>query len=372
MFDLETRAWHYVLEREEDTGCVMNWPGTALLVTSSRDGYTDATLVNPRTLEPVRPIGLPSHGVADFAFSRDGRYLAYSFTSPVQPSDAWCYDIETGDNARLTESPCAVDLSSLVEPVVERVTSFDGEHLALFVYRPPGGSRSNAPVVVYLHGGPESQHTPEFNPLIAWLVGRGYAVVAPNVRGSTGYGKRFEHLDDGRRRGHAIADLGCIHEWIRGQSQLDERRCALMGGSYGGYLAVAGLAFQPERWRAGVSLVGISSLTTFLEKTSQWRRSAREAEYGSLARDRSFLDEVSPLNHADDIRAPLFLVHGANDPRVPLGEAQQIHDTVRANGIRSHLEVYADEGHGLSRLSNRVDAYTKIAAFLDEELRPGS
>jgi dipeptidyl aminopeptidase/acylaminoacyl peptidase len=189
------------------------------------------------------------------------------------------------------------------------------------------------------------------------------------VRGSTGYGKRFEHLDDGRNRLDAVADLASVHEWIEATSDLDAGRVALFGGSYGGYLVLAGLAFQPERWAAGVDIVGISSLVTFLENTAEWRRKVREAEYGSLAHDRQFLEGASPLTHADRIRAPLFLIHGANDPRVPVAEAEQIHATVSANGMRSELLVYPDEGHGLARLANRLDAYPKVLAFLKEVLR---
>jgi dipeptidyl aminopeptidase/acylaminoacyl peptidase len=224
-------------------------------------------------------------------------------------------------------------------------------------------------VVVYLHGGPEAQHCPTFDPIVQYLVAGGYAVVAPNVRGSTGYGKRFEHLDDGRRRLDAVADLAAVHDWIASTDDLDEQRSALWGGSYGGYLVLAGLAFQPERWAAGVDIVGISSLVTFLENTAEWRRPVREAEYGSLEHDRSFLEDASPLTHATRIRAPLCLIHGANDPRVPVAEAEQIHATLTEMGVRSELLIYADEGHGLSRLANRLDAYPKALAFLDDVLR---
>jgi dipeptidyl aminopeptidase/acylaminoacyl peptidase len=200
------------------------------------------------------------------------------------------------------------------------------------------------------------------------MVAGGFAVIAPDVRGSTGYGKRFEHLDDGRRRLDVIADLQAVHHWIVATPGLDERRAALVGGSYGGYLAVAGLAFQPERWAAGVSVVGMSSLVTFLEGTAAWRRPLREAEYGSLAADRDFLVEASPLTHAHRIAAPVLLVHGANDPRVPLGEAQQVHDAVRRNGVRSELIVYEDEGHGLVKQRNRLDAWPKVLTFLSDVL----
>jgi len=256
-----------------------------------------------------------------------------------------------------------------VEPEVHRFTSFDGESIPLFVYR-PRGTRGAAPVVVVIHGGPESQFVPSFNPVVQYLVHRGYAVVAPNVRGSTGYGKRFHRLDDKRKRLDSVRDLEALHAWLRSQPDLDASRAALWGGSYGGYMVLAGLAFQPQLWAAGVDIVGISSLATFLENTSKWRRAFREREYGSLEHDYDFLVEASPLTHVDDIRAPLFIIHGTNDPRVPLGEAHQLHDALQAKGIATELAVYEDEGHGLAKLKNRLDAYPRAVDFLDRVLRP--
>jgi dipeptidyl aminopeptidase/acylaminoacyl peptidase len=255
----------------------------------------------------------------------------------------------------------------MVEPALDAVSSVDGERIPFFLYRPPDAERP-APVVVWLHGGPESQYVPRFDPTIQYLVSRGYAVLAPNIRGSTGYGRRYEHLDDKRRRLDVLHDLAAIHDRIAADSSLDADRAALMGASYGGYLVLLGLSFQPALWAAGVDIVGISDLTTFLENTSSWRRAAREVEYGSLRDDRDFLATASPLRRACDIRAPLFIVHGANDPRVPVGEAHQIHEVLQANGVRCELKVYPDEGHGLAKLSNRLDAYPRICSFLDEVL----
>ncbi|MDP9075452.1 MAG: prolyl oligopeptidase family serine peptidase, partial [Actinomycetota bacterium] len=199
---------------------------------------------------------------------------------------------------------------------------------------------------------------------VQYLVAAGYAVVAPNIRGSTGYGKRFEHLDDGRRRLDAVADLAAVHDWMAGQGGLDHRRAALFGASYGGYLVEAGLAFQPERWAAGVSVVGMSSLVSFLRNTAPHRRAVREAEYGSLEHDSDFLREASPLTHAARIRAPLLLLHGANDPRVPVEEANQLQACLSDQGTECELVVYPDEGHSLAHQENRVDAYRRTAAFL--------
>ena len=373
-YDLVSRSWRYVLERPSEAACAIDRTGTRLLVTTNVDGCTRAELVDPTTLASLGEVPLPGRGVADFVFSEDGRYLAYGFTSALEPGDAWVHDCDTVTTTRLTTSPrtlpagVAGGAGWAVEPTVHRYASFDGESIPAFLYRPRAPAAREAPVVVVVHGGPESQYTPGWNPLVQYFVARGYAVVAPNVRGSTGYGKRFSHLDDVRKRLDSVADLAALHDWLVALEGVDAGRAALYGGSYGGYMVLAGLAFQPERWAAGVDVVGISSLVTFLENTAAWRRAFREREYGSLEHDRDFLVEASPLTQVERMRAPLFVVHGANDPRVPLSEAEQVHRVLTARGVRCELLVYPDEGHGLAKLANRLDAYPKVADFLDAVL----
>jgi dipeptidyl aminopeptidase/acylaminoacyl peptidase len=225
--------------------------------------------------------------------------------------------------------------------------------------------------VIHVHGGPEAQAVQSFNPVIQGLVQAGYAVVVPNVRGSTGYGKRYASLDDTTRRLDSVKDLHAVHEALNDLG-LDRDRAALWGGSYGGYMVLAGLAFQPQLWAAGVDIVGISDLVTFLQNTSDYRRAHREREYGSLKHDREFLRRASPLSQVEQINAPLFVIHGRNDPRVPVTEAEQLVANLRQRGIRTTLCIYEDEGHGLARLENRLDAYPRAVAFLDEVLSPGA
>ena len=359
--------WEYVVEPGWDAGCGLDWSGRHLLVSVNHDGRTRAELRDPTSLEVTAEVPLPGAGVAgNWRFTRDGRWLSFGYSSPLLPGDTWRYDTATGALERLTSSPCEVAPSSFVDADLEHVVSFDGREIPVFVFRPPLGRGAPHPVVVLLHGGPESQYRPSFSPLAQYLVAHGFAVVAPNVRGSTGYGRSFQHLDDRERRVDAIADLGALHDWLGRQPDLDERRAALYGGSYGGYLTLAGLAFQPERWAAGVSVVGMSNLVTFLENTAPWRRVYREREYGSLEHDRDLLLELSPITHVERMRAPLLLVHGANDPRVPLSEAEQLHAALTRRGVRSELLAYHDEGHGLAKLRNRIDAYPRVAAFLHE------
>ncbi|MHB1928971.1 MAG: alpha/beta hydrolase family protein, partial [Acidimicrobiales bacterium] len=281
--------------------------------------------------------------------------------------DVWVHDRDSGRTTRLTHSPAPCPPHELVAAEESEVESFDGERVPLFVLRPPSGE-APPPVVVVVHGGPEGQSQPMFNPILQALALAGYAVVVPNVRGSTGYGKRYASLDDTTRRLDSVRDLAAVHAWI-GAAGLDAGRAALWGGSYGGYMVLAGLAFQPELWAAGVDIVGISDLITFLEHTSDYRRAHREREYGSLTTDREFLASASPLRHADAMRAPLFMIHGRNDPRVPVAETEQLAGELRRRGVRCDLVIYEDEGHGLGRLANRLDAYPRAVAFLDDVLK---
>lgn len=365
-YDLAARRREYVIETEWDASCSIDWEGRALVVARNEEGYTRLRRYDPRTLAELGEIPLPGRGVAAVELSRDGRLAALSYTSSSVPGDVWLYGVEEGTLRRLTRSPGEVPEPEFVEPELHRFCSFDGESIPAFVYRPRGVS-GPPPVIVYIHGGPEAQFVPSFNPLIQYFVHRGYAVVAPNVRGSTGYGKRYHHLDDVEKRLDAVRDLEALHDWLPSVG-LDPRRAALMGGSYGGFMVLAGLAFQPERWAAGVDVVGIASFVTFLENTAPWRRAFREREYGSLEHHRGFLERISPLTHADRIRAPLFIIHGTNDPRVPVDEAKQIYEAVRRRGVPAELLIYEDEGHGLQKLKNRLDAYPKVADFLDRVL----
>ncbi len=375
-YELSSGSWHYVHEADWDLSCSIDRAGQTLLVEVNEDGYTRLELRHPETLELRRDVPLSRHGVAPLArpasrprLSRDGSFVVYHVSSPVEPGDAWRFDVQTGETTRLTQSPADLPLDELVEPELHRFASFDGEQVPVFLWLPQRRDRP-APVVVAVHGGPEAQFRPTWRDgaLIQYFVARGYAVAAPNVRGSTGYGKRYEHLDDVRLRLDSVRDLAALHDWLAARPEIDGDRAALYGGSYGGYMVLAALAFQPERWAAAIDIVGISSFVTFLENTAPWRRYFREREYGSLERDREFLLEVSPLTHVDSIRAPLFIIHGANDPRVPLSEAEQIHRVLTEKRIPCELLVYPDEGHGLLKLANRLDAYPRAAAFLERVL----
>ena len=370
-YDLAGGEWEVVLEAEWDLDCALDDAGRSLLVVANEDGWSRLELRDPASLELRGEVPLPGRGIvavwpARPVFSRDGSRLAFAFSSPREPLQTHCYDLDSGELRRLTgDGPVEG-----VDPELHRFMSFDGEEIPVFLFRPEGDGPF--PVVLVVHGGPESQWRPFFSvgfgPFIQFLVSRGYAVAAPNVRGSTGYGKRFEHLDDVGLRLDSVRDLAELHAWLAARPEIDGSRAVVYGGSYGGYMVLAALAFRPELWAAGISFVGLSSLVTFLEHTSEYRRAAREREYGSLATDRELLERMSPASRVDSIRAPLFLEHGRNDPRVPVGESEYLHRVLSERGIRCELVIYEDEGHAIEKLANRIDVYERVAAFLGEVL----
>jgi dipeptidyl aminopeptidase/acylaminoacyl peptidase len=376
-YDLAAGTAREVLDVGWECAAWSDRAGERLLLAVNQDGATRLAVHDMRTLRHCSDIARPEPGVAWYhemipppRFTADGGSVVFSFTSPRRPLDVWVADVDGSNLRQLSAAPREVAVEDCVLPESHRITSFDGEQIPAFLYRPRAGSDGTqpAPVVVFVHGGPEAQSTLTWNPLVQAFAAHGYAVLVPNVRGSTGYGKRYAHLDDVRLRLDSVRDLAALHAWLP-SAGLDQRRAVLTGGSYGGYMTLCGLAFQPELWAAGVDIVGMSSLVTFLENTSVWRRAVREREYGRLDADRDFLVEASPLTHVERMRAPLFIIHGANDPRVPLSEAEQIHAVLKGKGVETELLVYGDEGHGLMRRANRLDAYPRVFEFLDRVLR---
>lgn len=356
------RGDEVLFESEWDVDLVGDDSGRVLLAHENADGYSRLVLIGGDE------IPLPGRGVVEHpVFTPDGSKLAFAFSSPVEPHDVYVYDLASRSLERVTTSPRDVDVAMLVEPTLHRFESFDGESVPAFLFEPEGDGPF--PVVVTVHGGPEAQwlpwYSPSFAPLTQFLVSKGYAVAAPNVRGSTGYGKRYEHLDDIEKRLDSVEDLRALHEWLAARPNIDGSRAVVYGRSYGGYMVLAALAFQPELWAAGIEAVGISSLVTFLENTSPYRRAAREREYGSLDRDRAFLEHASPMTHIDAVRAPLFIQHGRNDPRVPVSESEHIAAVLRSKGIECELLIFEDEGHTVEKLPNRIETFERAVAFLD-------
>jgi dipeptidyl aminopeptidase/acylaminoacyl peptidase len=356
-FDLETKAsksltadipWDVSsVTVDESTG--------AVAFTTNEDGYGRLYVVEAGLR---RPIDLPRGLVGGVKFSHDGRRLGFTWSSPVQQADAYAYDLVDDKLTRWTFSETGgLDPRKFVEPELVRFTSFDGREIPAFYYRPRGATAERPTgVLVSIHGGPESQSRPDFSGLAQLYAAElGIAVLVPNVRGSSGYGKTYLQLDNGRLREDSVKDIGALLDWIGRRPELDAKRVAVAGGSYGGYMVLASLTQFGDRIRAGIDQVGIANWVTFLERTSPYRQDLRRAEYGD-ERDpemRKFLAEISPAARAERITAALLVAHGTNDPRVPFTEAQQIATKVRSLG-RPVWTVYADnEGHGFAKKDNR-------------------
>ena len=375
-YSLAAESWTWLITDEErDLAGWLSPDGSLILVERNDDGASVLTLHDGATGAPLRDVPLPAAGcvtairLPDPRWSPDGRAIAMSIAAADMPGDVLLADAATARVRALTSSARYLGGSAAALPEAHQIPAPDGELVPCLVYRSedaadPGLAES---AVLVIHGGPESQAKRDFNPLVQALAAAGHTVLAPNVRGSVGYGKRWYSADDVTLRLESVADLAAIHAYLP-KLGVDPARAALYGGSYGGYMVLAGLAFQPELWAAGVDIVGISSLVTFLENTSAYRRAQREREYGSLEHDRDFLLAASPLTRIDAIRAPLFIIHGANDPRVPLSEAEQLHAALTARGQECELLVYPDEGHGLAKRANKMDAYPKALAFLARHL----
>lgn len=344
---------------------VVNAAGSSELQLLDLASMTTERVPTPATIPGV--VGYFDHRLA---FSPDGQQLAFSYTGATRTSDVYLRPIGGGSPWAITRSSHGgLPLDSFAAPQLIHYPSFDQRQIPAWFFTPPNASSAPLRAIVVVHGGPEAQFVPYFHFLIQYFLQHGYAVLAPNVRGSTGYGKAYSHLDDIRLRMDSVTDLAHAAHWLRSQPKIDGERIAVYGGSYGGFMVLAALTTYPELWAAGVDIVGISNFVTFLENTSAYRRAHREAEYGSLAHDREFLESIAPMNHLDQVRAPLMVIHGANDPRVPLSEAEQLVATLRARDVPVEFMVFDDEGHGLVKLKNKLVAYPAIVAFLDRQLR---
>ncbi|MBL8182704.1 MAG: S9 family peptidase [Blastocatellia bacterium] len=400
--------------------------GTSFAYTHNDNGYSRMFLqgieTNGKPLvtffkpEPVE-IKLPIEGiVSGLTFSADGSKIAFAFVSATKNSDIWVYDLRSQNATQITKSDLSgIQRQSFVAPQLVYFNSFDGKQIPAWYYRPTpkadatlSGKASKAvdintpgdadqgmlrkdksrpplagtydgtgmgaaapllPVIISVHGGPEAQERPGFNPLYQYYLSRGYAILAPNVRGSTGYGKTFSHLDDVEKREDSVKDLAASVMWLQVNGGADKNRIAVMGGSYGGYMTMAAITLYPDLFAAAVNTVGIVNWETFLRNTSSYRRRQREVEYGRLDKDLDFLRSISPLTKVDKIKAPLFVIHGKNDPRVPYTEAEQLVKAIRDRGGVVEYKLYNDEGHGISKLKNRLELFPLVADFLDKNMK---
>ncbi len=378
-------------------GVTLTDNGSMMAYTVNREGFTELyirsietggkPLISKVSESSFAVQNLPAEGiVGGLTFSKDQTKLAFTFNSSRHNNDIWLYDLKSKALTQVTKSDQAgISHASFITPQLIKFKSFDGREIPAWFYRPRPESVSVTPiasetmkvawnvpplpVIVSVHGGPEGQSRPGFSPLFQYYLSRGYAVLDPNVRGSTGYGKTYTHLDDVEKREDSVKDLAAAVEWLKTKGGADPKRIAVMGGSYGGYMTMAAITLYPDLWAAAVGTVAITNWETFLTNTSGYRRRQREVEYGRLDKDIEFLRRISPMRKIDQIKTPLFVIHGKNDPRVPYTEAEQLVKALKDREAIVEYKLYDDEGHGISKLKNRLDLYPRVADFLDKYMK---
>ncbi|MDP9422662.1 MAG: S9 family peptidase [Pseudomonadota bacterium] len=331
--------------------------GRLLAYAVNEDGYSRLRVIDMATGREVARPELPGGVLTGLKFSPDGRKLAISMSTAKSAGDVWVWDSADGKITRWTHSELGpIDPATLAEPQLIRFKSFDGLSVPAFVYRPAGlPASARTPVVIDIHGGPESQTRPRWNPISQQMANAlGATVILTNVRGSDGYGKRFLNLDNGPKREDSVKDIGALLDWIGTQPNLESRKVAVYGQSYGGYMSLAVMTHYSDRLVGGVERYGISDFITFLTNTESYRRDNRRAEYGD-ERDpamRAVFQRINPLANVSKIKKPMLVMQGANDPRVPQSESEQVVAGIRKNGVETWYVLFADEGHGFLKKHN--------------------
>ena len=375
--DLESSEREPVLQPGWDVRyAYFSKPGNYLVVGINEDARTRIRMFEYPSMEEMTLPDLAGLDITTVNMSRDERRMVFYASTPRTPSNLYVAGLGEDQPKRLTDTlNPEIDPEHLVEPARVRFTSYDGVEIPGILYRPHGASPDNpAPGLVWVHGGPGGQSRVGYFSLIQYLVNHGYAVYAINNRGSSGYGKTFFKMDD---RKHGDADLDdCVASkgMLVGTGWIDPERIGIIGGSYGGYMVLAALTFRPEEFAVGVDLFGISNWVRTLESIPPWWESFREALYqemGDPAKDNEALYAKSPLFHADQIRRPLMVLQGSNDPRVLQAESDDIVEAVRANGVPVEYVLFEDEGHGFAKKENQLEGWEAILGFLDRYLKTG-
>jgi dipeptidyl aminopeptidase/acylaminoacyl peptidase len=350
----------------------LSWDGKTIAFVTNEDGLSVLHLFDTVRRRELSAPTLPAGVIGSLEWHKNNRDLGFGLESARATYDTYSFDVKTGKIERWTESETGgINTQNFSLPEVVRWKTFDEKMISGLYYKPPAKFSGKRPVIIDIHGGPEGQSRPWFQAENNYFVNElGIAVIQPNVRGSTGYGKTFVKLDNGFLREGSYKDISSLLDWIKTRPDLDADRIMVAGGSYGGHMTLAVATFYADRIRCAVDVVGPSNLVTFLENTSAYRRDLRRVEYGD-ERDpkmREFLNRIAPLNNADKIVKPLFVVQGGNDPRVPLSESQQIARTVRKNGTPVWYLMAKDEGHGFAKKQNRDFQLYATVLFMKEYL----
>jgi dipeptidyl aminopeptidase/acylaminoacyl peptidase len=373
--DLPTGTNSPLIQADWDVSFVFYSPSGRYRVSGlNADAKTDLTLLDTTTNQSVALTGLPDGDIGSVRFTADESRIAFTVSSDTSPSDIFTADLKTGQATRLTHAlNPAIDEANLVEATIVRYQGEDGVTIPAVLYKPKGASAANpAPAIVLVHGGPGGQTRRGYSAMVQHLVNHGYAVLGANNRGSSGYGKTFFHLDDKKHGEADLRDIVAGGEWLRQQDWIADDQVAVVGGSYGGYMTAAALAFHPDAFAAGIDIFGVTNWVRTLESIPAWWGADRIALYdemGDPATDAERHRRISPLFHTDGITRPLLVVQGENDPRVLKVESDELVAAVRAHGVPVEYVVFPNEGHGFTRRDNRITAQDAYLSFLDKYVR---
>jgi dipeptidyl aminopeptidase/acylaminoacyl peptidase len=364
---IETRPW-------DITSITYSRDGKKRAMAVNADGATQVSIVDTATGKGPKAEVLDRGQVRSLAFSRSGKKVVFTSTADTSPADVYVMDTESGQCTRLTKNlNPAIDESMLVSSEVVRFPSFDRLEIPAILYKPAAASKTNkAPAVLWIHGGPGGQTVVGYSADIQFLVNHGYAVLGVNNRGSSGYGKTFNHLDDHRHGDVDLKDCVWGRKYLETLDWIDPKKIGIVGGSYGGYMVAAALAFEPEAFEAGIDIFGVTNWVRTLKSIPAWWEQQRQslyAELGDPAVEEAALHDKSPLFFADRIRRPLLVVQGKNDPRVLEVESREIVEAVKKNGVPCEYLLFDDEGHGFRNKKNRIAAAEAYVKFLDRYLR---
>lgn len=368
--EITTGALEWIETPEADVDLLTVAPdGLSYVFVVNDRGFSRFNFVNLRKDTRVGSYRFPDGIIREVSYSPDSKRLAITYGAANKPFDVWLYDPSVDILGQLTRSATGgIPQASFVKPELIVFESFDKLKIPAFWYKPLNAS-GKLPVIISIHGGPEAQARPDLSGLYQYWLANGYAILEPNVRGSAGFGRTYLTLDNVYKRMDSVKDIEYAAKWLSKQKDVDSKKLVLQGGSYGGFMVLAGLTTYPDLFAAGIDIVGISNFVSFLQNTGKYRKALREAEYGSLESDREFLEQVSPLTHVDKIKAPLFVIQGANDPRVPQSESDQMVEAIRARGGVVEYLVFEDEGHGLRKTENKLEAYAKVMEFLETHIQ---
>ncbi|MGI9530188.1 S9 family peptidase [Lutimonas sp.] len=378
IYDVQTKKMEFITDDIpwNIEGGAINKSRTKAAFTANENGFRQLYLMDLETNNYEKVPNLPMGQIYSFAFHPEREELAMVMNTTATPGDIYSLDLVGGETKRWTNSEVGgLDTSLFPKPELIRYETFDQldgkpRMIPAFVYKPQN-VKGPLPVMISIHGGPEGQHSPSFSSFYAFLANEmGIAVIAPNVRGSAGYGKTYLKLDNGFNREDSVKDIGKLIEWIESNNTFNKDKIAVFGGSYGGYMVLSSMYNFNDKIKCGVDIVGISNFVTFLENTKAYRRDLRRAEYGDEREPkmRAYLESISPTNHVEEFKSPLFVIQGANDPRVPASESEQMVKSIRENNGVVWYMLAKDEGHGFRKKENRDRMTEAVAVFLKENL----